>query len=406
MTTESEPGGPADPDAVPTMECRVCEVEVPAAKYCGLCGIHLTKESGDGPDWLRVRAYAAAPSEHLLQPSVASTLFPHLPSDRRTPFRLGLLVVLVALIAATLFKLPAVLVAVGALGLPLLFLIYLRESDAYRDLPVMTVVLTVVLGAGIAVIWVMLTGAAVARSYGVPLGVGVAASRVMREGLVIPLTSALLMLVPAVVVRLLGPPTRETLDGYMIGALGALSFTGAATLTRLAPQFATGLVARNRSLDGLMVEAGIRGVAVPVTAAAVGGLVGAALWFHRRAGHTRGWAVALALGVAVVASVYAGLGVADVAKLPQMLQLFLYLLVAGLALLALRVGLHLALLHEQHDEAQATQPMLCPHCHHVVPDMPFCPACGAANRASSRSSRDERRQSRPVRNLPPASGTA
>ena len=64
----------------------------------------------------------------------------------------------------------------------------------------------------------------------------------------------------------------------MIGALGALTFTAAATLTRLAPQFATGLVTR-RPISGLIVEAGIRGVAVPLTAAAVGGLIGAALWF-------------------------------------------------------------------------------------------------------------------------------
>ena len=54
------------------------------------------------------------------------------------------------------------------------------------------------------------------------------------------------MLVPAVVVRLLRPPTRESLDGFMIGALGALTFTAAATLTRLAPQFATGMVPRDR----------------------------------------------------------------------------------------------------------------------------------------------------------------
>ncbi len=44
----------------------------------------------------------------------------------------------------------------------------------------------------------------------------------------------------------------------MIGALGALTFTAAATLTRLAPQFATGVVSK-RPMDSLLVEAGIRG---------------------------------------------------------------------------------------------------------------------------------------------------
>jgi len=75
----------------------------------------------------------------------------------------------------------------------------------------------------------------------------------------------------------------------------------------------------------------------------------------------------------------------------------LYLAVAALALLLLRVGLHLALLHEAHDEIQSDEPLLWPHCGHVVPDMAFCPACGVATRASSRSSRTSRRDTRPVR---------
>jgi rRNA maturation endonuclease Nob1 len=64
--------------------------------------------------------------------------------------------------------------------------------------------------------------------------------------------------------------------------------------------------------------------------------------------------------------------------------------------LALRVGLHLALLHEAHDEYDQDEPLLCWQCGHVVPDMPFCAVCGAATRASSRSSREFRRDNRPV----------
>ena len=69
----------------------------------------------------------------------------------------------------------------------------------------------------------------------------------------------------------------------------------------------------------------------------------------------------------------------------------------AVALFLLRVGLQLALLHEAHDEIQSDEPLLCPHCGHVVPDMAFCPACGVATRASSRSSRTARRDTRPVR---------
>ncbi len=184
----------------------------------------------------------------------------------------------------------------------------------------------------------------------------------LREGIGIPLGGVILMLIPAVIVRLLRPPTRESLDGFMIGAMGALTFTAAATLTRLAPQFGTGVVSK-RPMDSIIVEAGIRGVAVPLTAAAAGGLIGAALWFTRppskenqHPGIVRLVLVSFAVAVLVV---YLGLGLIDVAHFPQVLMLVLYLALALVALLLLRVGLQLALLHEAHDEIESDEPLLC-----------------------------------------------
>jgi hypothetical protein len=387
-------------EQVPTAVCRICQVDVPAGEYCGLCGCHLTPRRGEGPDWLRIRDFGAAPGEHLLQPSLASSLFPHLPPRSRTVFRLGLAVVFVALVAFALLRLPAALVTVSALGFPFLFVLYLHESDGFHDIPSRTWVLTAVLGIALGVGWVLLTGMMVARSYGIALGSGVVGARMLRTGIGIPLGGVILMLMPAVIVRLLGPPTREALDGFMVGALGALSYTAAATLARLAPQFGTGVVSK-RPMDSLFVEAGIRGVAVPLTAAAAGGLIGAALWFKRppskekqHPGVVR--AVLVSFAVAVLA-VYVGLGLIDVAHFPQVLMLVIYVILAAVALFLLRVGLHLALLHEAHDEIQSEQPLLCPHCGHVVPDMAFCPACGVATRAASRSSRTARRDTRPVR---------
>ena len=396
MSTELPP---AD-EAVPTMRCQVCETDVPAGAFCGFCGAHLSAERGDGRGILRIDAYGAAPGEHVLRLSITSSLFPHLPQRSRTPFRVALAVMLLALVVFAVLRWQAPLVAVSALGLPLLFLIYLYESDAYDDLPLGTVLLVAALGVGLGVGWALFTGALVAGSYDVALGDGVAEQSALREGLAIPVGGAVLMLVPAVVVRLLRPPTRESLDGFLIGALGAIGFTAAATMTLLAPQFATGLVARGQPVSALVAEAGIRGVAMPLTAAAVGGMFGAALWFTRPANksHQHRWlAFALPIGFVVVLVVYAGLGLIDVAPLPQWLQLGLHLLVMVVAVLALRIALQAALLHETHDEVSPGEPLLCPHCGHVVPDMAFCPACGVATRASSRSSRAARRLARPVR---------
>jgi hypothetical protein len=396
MSTSEEPA------AVPMTECRICRTDVPAGEYCGLCGCHLTPRRGEGPDWLRIRDYGAAPNEHLLQPSVASSLFPHLPHRSRTAFRVGLLVLLVALIAFTMLRLPAALITVAALGLPVLFALYLHESDAHDDLPVATLVFTAVLAIGLAVGWVLLTGTMVAKAYDIGLGAAVVGSRMLKMGIMIPAGGVILMLMPAVVVRVLRPlrgNSREALDGFMIGALGTLTFSAAATLTRLAPQFRTGVVSK-RPMESLLVEAGIRGIAVPLTAAAAGGLIGAALWFTRPAskrdqhpGVVRAVLVSFAVAVLVV---YVGLGLIDVSHFPQVWMLVIYLALAAVALLLLRVGLHLALLHEAHDEIHSDAPLLCPHCGHVVPDMAFCPACGVATRASSRSSRQSRRESRPM----------
>ncbi|WP_099037085.1 zinc ribbon domain-containing protein [Mycobacterium neglectum] len=384
------------------MECPVCQIDVPAGEYCGLCGVPLAEhKSGDGPHWLRARAFSAAPGQRLLSPALTSSLFPHLPPRSRKVFLMGLVLLVAALTVATFMRMPAALIAIASLGLPLLFALYLRESGVSRDIPRSTLALTVTLGVVLGVGWVLLTGAAVARAYGVPLGAGIASGRILRDGIGVPLGSMLLMLVPALVARFAWRGNREALDGYAIGALGALTFTAAATLTRLAPQFTTGMVNRIRPLDGLLVEAGIRGIAMPLTAAAVGGLIGTALWFTRppsKVGKNRGLVgVTLIVIALLVIAVYVGLGLVDVARFPQWWQLALHLTLTGLALLALRIGLHLALLHEAQDEMHSDEALLCMECNHVVPDAPFCARCGAAMHASSRRSRRTRREERPIR---------
>jgi hypothetical protein len=69
-------------------------------------------------------AYAAAPGEHGLRLSVASTLFPHLPHRSRTPFRVALGLLFLLMITFALLRAQAPLIAVSGLGFPLLFVLY------------------------------------------------------------------------------------------------------------------------------------------------------------------------------------------------------------------------------------------------------------------------------------------
>jgi RsiW-degrading membrane proteinase PrsW (M82 family)/RNA polymerase subunit RPABC4/transcription elongation factor Spt4 len=397
----------SSPYQVPTTDCRVCKTDVPAGAFCGFCGSHLTSKRGDGPPWLRLRAYGAAPGEHVLRPSVASSLFPHLHHRSRAPFRVGLIILLIALVTFAVLRWQAPLVAVSALGLPLLFHLYLYEADAYHDLPGRALVLIAVLSACLGVGWARLTDEIIARSYAVAFQTAMEFKQPLADGVIVPVSGAIVMIVPIALARLSRVGTRESLDGFLIGAVAAMSFTAAATLTRLAPQFATGLMASHRPIVGLVAEAGIRGVAMSLVAATAGGMVGAALWFTRpdpAHQHEGQWLASPLPAVTVVLIAYAALGLTDASPLAETWQLLVYLTVALLMVVALRLVLHMALLREAHDPI-TQEPLLCEDCGHVVPDMAFCPACGVATRAASRSSRAARRGARPVLVEPPPEGT-
>lgn len=395
-TDPTSQGTSASPSeaATPTVTCRVCGTDIPAGAYCGFCGAVLSRQPGHGPDGLRLHTYGAAQAEHVLRLSVVSSLFPHLAHRSRTAFRWGLAALIVVLVLLALLRWQGALVAVSALGFPLLFLIYLEESDVYGDddLPLSTMLLTAVLGAALGVAWALVTAPIVARSYAA-LG-PLPSQTVLRDGLAIPIGGALLMLVPAVVVRIFRSRHRESLDGFLIGSLGAVAFAAAGTLVRLAPQLAHELVDRGQPIGSLLAEASIEGVAVPLTAAAAGGVVGAALWYTWQGGprqeqRTR-LAVAVVPAVAVVVVVYAAVGLIDIARLPDAILVPLHLLIAAGAVLALRIGIHLVLLKETR-QGMRDAAVVCAECHQVVPDTAFCPYCGVSTRASSRTSRRVRR---------------
>jgi hypothetical protein len=391
------------------MRCSVCDKDVAAAAFCGTCGADLSAQRGDGRGRLRIGASAAAPGEHVLRLSIASTLFPHLPHRSRASFRVAMALLFLALVVFGLLRWQAPLIAVSALGLPLLFGLYVHETDIDDDLPVGSLILTAVLGVGLGVGWALLSGGLIAQTYDVALGDVEIDATTLLTGVAVAVVAAILMLAPAVVVRLLGRRTRESLDGFVIGALGALGFTAAATFTRSAPQFATGPRAdAGRPVTELLVQAAIQGVALPLTAAALGGLVGAALWFTRPANSSRRPAtVLLALSILVALVLYGALGLMESLPFFQGLHVGLHLTVTVIALLALRIGLQAMLLHEAHDETDPDQHVLCPHCDHVVPNTAFCPNCGVAARAASRTSRTTRRSpagigvTRPGYALPP-----
>jgi hypothetical protein len=283
----------------------------------------------------------------------------------------------------------------------LLFVVYLVETDAFVDLSIGALTSTAVLGIAFGVGWGLATDVAAARTDDDALGLPVSTARILITGLAIPLGFLILLLAPMILVRLWRPGVRESLDGFVIGTLAALCFTSAGSLTRLAPQFEGGPIDdEGQGPMHLVVAGAIQGVAIPLTAAAVGGAIGATLWFTPRADSTHGsrWysltspVPATAFGVAV----YLALGLLDLLSLPNDLAMGSYAILTVLALYALRIVVHSTLLLEEPDRASPDDVVLCPQCDHVVPDLPFCPHCGVAGHAASRTSRAARRSPRPV----------
>jgi len=355
--------------------CRVCGTELADGAFCGHCGAPRSARRGDGPDWLRLRSFAAAPHEHLLLPVLTSSLFPQLPTRTLVGFRIGLAVMTLALVGAAVFRLPGTLIATATVGLPLLFVLYLRQVG-YAGGLAGRLIAAAALGAGLGVAFAVVSGHVVAQSYGVPLESGVAAIHLRTTEAEVSAIAALVALTPAILIRLFWVGKRETLRGFAIGALGAMSVAAAELAVRMFAQLSSGLVDRDQPFADLLIEAGIRGITVPVIAATAGGLMGAALWFDsdRRRGPLRWTLLGMAL-VSVLAHVW--LGEEDAAGISQWAKVAWHVAVALIALVLLRVGLQLALLSERAGVDGAALSS-CTYCGNIVPNNAFCASCGVA----------------------------
>lgn len=389
------PTAPATPAAdlppLPTQTCPHCSNMTPVGSYCGVCGAHLVHPVTALAS-RRPHAFSASPEEPVVRLSVISTLFPHLSYRSSTPFRAGftLLVALLVIFSATGLEAPVI--ALAAIGVPLLFQLYIWEVDIYEKDHLRLAAITLIVGAGLGVGWALLGGHIVTIALQPSLFYSLSSWANIKAAVFVPIVGQALMLVPLLAVFVVVPGfggRRESLDGFTLGAAGALGFSFAAILTDLTSRLSDGL-APSRPFTSILTEALIRGIAMPVLFAAATGLIGASLWVRRAERGTTGpgarWLTNPALVVVALLALEVGLGFADQARLGDIPLLIVHLIGTALALMALRVGIHHILLHEQHDVGIGPA-MTCPQCNHVVPRMPFCPSCGVAQVATTKRHR-------------------
>lgn len=372
--------------ALPVAACPHCGREVPVAHFCGACGADLAHQSPAGAR--RHHAYAAFPEEPVLRIAVTSSLFPHLSRRAKTTFRAAVGAIVLVLVALAVAGIEAPAIAVSALGIPVLYLLYTYEIDdptrssLFRAVPVVLVV-----GVGLGVGWGLLGGHYVNEALGPTLDFSLVRPGALAAAMAVPAVGVGLMVVPVAVARIRPRGLDESLDGLALGALGALAFDAAATVTQLSSLLTVGQRSEE-SFAGTLTQVVVRGLCSPILAAALIGLFGASLWVVSRSDGPAGRRY---LGMPVVPLVTVltlevGLGFADIARLSDPQLLLVHLAAVGVALATMRVGLHYVLLHEL-GAPEVGPPTVCGHCHFVVPTMHFCPHCGVAQRATARSHR-------------------
>jgi len=293
-----------------------------------------------------------------------------------TAFRIALVfgvVVTLGLTAAGLY--PVALVVAAAL-MPLVTLLYFVDVDIYEDEPLLVLALTLAWGL-IAGVVIGLFARSVSVSGSSIVGTS-AGSRLLVEGLLIPVVSVALALVGPLVLL---PYRRfnDVLDGTTFGAASAVALTSTRIVVVASPLIGAGLRPVGR-ISPWVAEILLLGVAVPTVAAASIGALTGALWLRYRAPVTDREALGV-LGHPVVALLAATMLVVSAGAARVLLgpwpTLLIVSLVALVALVWLRSVIHLGLLQEVL-EREVGPEITCPNCLQPTPSHTFCISCGVA----------------------------
>ncbi len=368
---------------LPLVPCPHCGVEVPDAHFCGACGAHFHAEKRRAAR--RYHAYAAFPEEPVIRLAITTSLFPHLSHHTKNLFRAATAGIALLLVVLAIWGAEAPLIAVASLGFPLLFVLYLFEIDGPEKTSLRVPVGAALLVGGIlGVGWGEIGSHFVNEALSPSLNASPEARcNSITTAIVVPLAGVVLTSTTALIVRTARARRLEALDGFVIGAGGALGFVLTAAIVQLSSLLRGGQLSQ-LPFTNTVTLAIIRGLTVPVTAAVTIGLVGCTLWVQRRdnSPSQRRWLTLPAAAVGFAALLQVGLGFADLANLVDSELLVVHLAAMAVAILGMRLALHHTLLHERHDPSVGV-PYVCAHCHHAVPLMQFCPQCGIARHATS-----------------------
>lgn len=366
------------------MRCRNCGRELEdGGAYCPWCGAHqlVSREKHAAR---RPHVYAANPSEHVLQPSIITTLFPHLGPRRLFQLRWLLLVAIVALIVISLGKLVPLAIVLSALLLPVIYLFYFYDAQLYGDEPFIVLGGTFLVGA-------IFGGAMSLLFYRLILSqtrIGFAPSTnyVVLVGVVLPIIGQILMLIGPLVLYIARRQFDDVLDGLAFGAAAGLGFSATQSIA-YAWYLVTGSFVLTGSVSAWVLPTLRIALFIPLLDAATTGLICAALWLRRDrqpAERTRGAITNLAAAIVIglLGQVVPAVGSAMLGG--PILDLLWYGGAVVIMLLLVRTLLHIGLIDKARP-LRSGETEECPQCFHQLRGTEsFCPYCGLALRAAPR----------------------
>lgn len=381
------------------MRCPQCGRDAPPGAYCGFCGARLPQQEGAPPphahDRRRAHAYAADPRESLYAPALISTLFPHLPPRRAILARWLLIAGVILAVGVAVARFAPIALLLGAVLLPVLYLIYFYDVAVYEDEPVIVLAGTFVAGAVLGAALSLAFYRALIGQRALSLHAGPSAGYVTLTAVALPLLGQLLMLIGPLALYVIRPRFSDILDGLVFGVASALGFAAAQSVV-YAWLIITGPLQRGGGAFDWTLPTLRVTLLTPLLYAGATGLICAALWL-RRDPHVRQRpkSFVTSLPFAIVA---AAIGQVAPSLLTDLIsgqvRSFIWYLLAAMAMLMLaRIGLHLGLL-EKGAEADGNADLIrCPTCQRLTPDLAFCAECGMALRARpKRAPRHERRE--------------
>jgi RsiW-degrading membrane proteinase PrsW (M82 family) len=344
-------------------------------------------ESGNSKT--REHRYAAHPGEHVAQPSVFTTLFPHLGHHKIHEFRWAFIAGLAGILVLYIAGLISAAILLSAFLVPVLYLIYLYEAQVYRDEPAL--VLGFTLGGGI-VAGILLT--VLERIVYNPLQIasnpfsnaGINLGTLLIVGLLLPVVQEVVKPLPALFL-----PNRkefpETVDGLVFGVAAGLGFSLAQALIGFSSVL-TSLPAHSEPANWIYDLTSLA-VFQPLLQGTATGMIVAAIWRYRRGRLGQREIGGVAVAVLAHIAFSAGTQVLQETAVNPLLVLIWQAMIVGAVLIYIRYLLHYALLEEAAHMGFAET--VCPSCHMHIVASGFCPNCGMALTAAPNAVKRGRR---------------